>query len=58
MKGDFMEDIYISRKKQSSEPFEVHLFDEPPVPPQIPEEPPKNKKKKNRASVGLISMVR
>jgi LCP family protein required for cell wall assembly len=52
-----MEDIYISRKKQSSEPFEVHLFDEPPVPPQIPEEPPKKKKRKKHGFLRLIAVV-
>lgn len=49
-----MEDIYISRKKQTSEPFEVHIFDEPPAPPQIPDEPPKHKKKKKHRIIKFI----
>lgn len=52
-----MEDIYISKKRQSSEPFEVHIIDEEPTPPPIQEEPPKKKKRKKHRLIKLIAFI-
>lgn len=41
-----MEDIYISKKRQNINDFEITNLDMPPEPPQ--NQPPKNKKKKKR----------
>ncbi len=51
-----MEDIYISKKRRSSEPFVVTLPEEPAPPPQD-EEPPKRKKKKKHRLLKFIIFV-
>lgn len=45
-KGDLMEDIYISKRRQNTVDFELTNLDMPPVPPQNQTPPPKKKKKK------------
>lgn len=49
-----MEDIYISKNRHSSDPFEVHILDEPAPPPPQNEEPPKKEKKKKHKLLKTI----
>ncbi len=52
-----MEDIYISKKRKTSEPFEVHILDEEPLPQPPEQEPQKPKKKKKHRFVKFIAFI-
>lgn len=56
MKGDFMEDIYISKRKKNAEDFEISLLEMPPEPPQN-QNPPPSKKRKKRGFIRTLATI-
>ncbi len=55
-KGDPMEDIYISKRRQTAADFELIDLDMPPEPPQN-ENPPPKKKRKKRGFIKTVAMI-
>lgn len=51
-----MEDIYISKRRQNINDFEITNLDMPPVPPENPQ-PPQKKKKKKRGFIKTVAVI-